>query len=352
MLIFVASFLTRNVIKTKHRKSIMVAGKLLQVAYIMMLVALKEDSKNWVIVIGALRGLSGGMYYNVHNIWEGEAISETKRDSFIGMYKSVSGCINIFVPIISGYLIKIYGYTSAFMAIILLTAIHIIACICYKDTIQISSDSTNIIKAWKTMLKHKQLRQYISAVLFHGYTWSDGALCTLLILYTARLYSGSEKLGTITTITYIFAITFGALYAKYIKHSRKLTAALSLILCIITVAAYFGMVEVSTGVFILLFTFSSKMHRVIEDVEYNIAYYNVAATDGIKENRVEYTVLIELALFISRCAGYIMLIVGVAYDITIVLLLYAIAMLAKTVILNKTYIDFGKSINKNISGTA
>ena len=98
--IYSVILLTRNFSKSKNRANLMRIGIILDFAYFLTIILLKDKVVNYIYLVGLLYGLEEGFYYSVYNILESDGITNEERAKFAGTYTAIESILSIIFPLI------------------------------------------------------------------------------------------------------------------------------------------------------------------------------------------------------------------------------------------------------------
>ncbi len=102
-------------------------GLVLHLAYYCLLLALRERSPDYAVVLGAFLGVTWGVFYAASNTFNFDVSVQGKREYFVGLLQTTRGAFRLFAPLLGGLVIKLAperldGYHRVFGVVIVLYA--------------------------------------------------------------------------------------------------------------------------------------------------------------------------------------------------------------------------------------
>lgn len=297
--IFLVIFLNRNLARTKNRTNLMRVGILFDLIYFTTIILLREKVVDYIYLLGLLYGLEEGFYYSVYNTIESDGITNAERAKFTGTYTATKAILSIVFPVIFGSLIYATGFIEALIIVFVIVIIRLILSFIFVDENIPKTKKTNMRKFLKMTMNNEKYRQMYLVEFFNGLTYSEGAISYIVTIYIIKVFSDSFSLGVFTSIFSIITCIIGILFAKFIKEKYyALTIKISMTLTIISL---FLMIFKCNVITIILFNLFQTIARTVMDLINGISQSNLS-NDKItkKEYKVEYWLMNELALVISR----------------------------------------------------
>ena len=306
--IYSVILLTRNFSKSKNRANLMRIGIILDFAYFLTIILLKDKVVNYIYLVGLLYGLEEGFYYSVYNILESDGITNEERAKFAGTYTAIESILSIIFPLIFGSLISVTGFLKSLTVVFIIVVVRIILSFIYKDNNVPKSKKTNMKKYFELTNNDKRFKQMYKVEFFHGIIYSEAAFSYIVTIYIIKVFSDSFSLGVYTSIFSVITFIIGILFAKFINKKHYLSAIkISMIFTIISL--------------FLFQTISKKLKNLINgNNQANLSNYSKIA----KEYKTEYWLANETSLVIGRIISSSLFILLAYIDTRIMIILYAV----------------------------
>ncbi len=316
-------FLTKNFAKSKHRANLMRIGIVLDFAYFLTIILLRDKVVNYIYLVGLLYGLEEGFYYSVYNILESDGVTNEERAKFAGTYTAVESILSIVFPLIFGSLISTTGFLKSLIVVFIIVILRIILSFIYKDNNIPKGNKTNMKKYSELTKDDKRFKQMYKVEFLNGVVFSEAAFSYIVTIYIIKVFSDSFSLGVFTSIFSVVAFIIGILFAKFIKKEHYSFAIK--ISMIFTVLSLFLMIFKCNAITIILFnlfqTISKKLKNlIIGNTQANLSNYSKIK----KEYKTEYWLANETSLVIGRIISSSLFILLAYMDSTVMIIVYAI----------------------------
>lgn len=330
------SIIVGFIIKNKLKIFTFRVGILLNFAYILSFILLKNKIIDYLWLVSILYGLSTSFYYMPFNFFLTKKIKNSDRSKFEVRKKTLSNFTNILIPIFLGSMITLTNYSFTAIIILIISFIQIILSF-ILEPIPNTKEKFNLIKTIKNIQQNKSLKRILLLTYISGFTLSSGALITINTILVYNAFNSDFNLGILTSIVSILQIIFAILYKKYFenKNEKKLILFLSII------------PNLSLILFIL---FNSNTTIVIYYLCYNvlinllsmihtIKLFNILNIDVLIKDQIEFLSIREVFLNLGRISGFLLLLlIGLTNNIfllNIVMILLALSLIIFSNILNK-----------------
>lgn len=335
---------------SKHpkRKLIMIAGRLVQLVYAVVLTVLGDSCIQFIIPLGILDGVGTGMYYVIYNQWEVEGASNTfyGRSRYQGVGAGLSAIIKIGFPIITGYLVSMFGMTCIFCYLMLVEATTLIMAIMYKDTATKGLPKVSFTGYFKSLTSDgvRDMKLYAFIDMFRGIIRSYGSFELFVQICLLGYFAGSVEFGTANSVVYLMTMVIGFGFSSICKRGDNVPATSVRVLWLAYfVAGVAAMVSGKGSVFIAFVVVYNILLQV-ESLMYGTAT-GCCVLKHAKDYMTEAYVINECFLVIGRVLGYgsLMLLYktpgsfGTGYKELIVFTVYAFAFLIGLLLLIKLW---------------
>lgn len=316
-------FLTRNFAKSRHRANLMRIGIMLDFAYFLTIILLKDKVVDHIYFVGLLYGLEEGFYYSVYNILESDGVTNEERAKFAGTYTAVESILSIIFPLIFGSLISATSFLKSLIVVFIIVIIRIILSFIYKDNNIPKSNKTNMKKYFELTKNDKRFKQMYKVEFLNGVVFSEAAFAYIVTIYIIKVFSDSFSLGVFTSIFSVIAFIIGILFAKFIKkehYSSAIKISMSL-----TVTSLFLMIFKCNAITIILFNLFSTISKKLKNLITGNTQANLSNYSKIKkEYKTEYWLANETFLVIGRIISSSLFILLAYMNSTVMIIVYAI----------------------------
>ena len=323
-------FLLRNFTKSKNRVNLMRIGMVLDFAYFLTIILLKDKIVKYIYLVGLLYGLEEGFYYSIYNILESDGITNEERAKFAGTYTAIESILSIIFPLVFGSLIYKTGFLKSLIVVFIIVTIRLILSFIYKDNNVPKGNKTNMKKFFELTNKDNRFKQIYKVEFLNGIVYSEAAFSYIVTIYIIKVFSNSFSLGVFTSIFSMITFVVGIMFARFIN--RKHYASAIKISMIFTILSLFLMIFKCNAITIILFnlfqTTSKKLKElIVGNTQANLSNYNLIA----KEYKTEYFLSNETALVIGRILSSSMFILLAYINIKIMIITYALFLILFTI---------------------
>ena len=333
-------FLLRNFTKSKNRVNLMRIGMVLDFAYFLTIILLKDKIVKYIYLVGLLYGLEEGFYYSIYNILESDGITNEDRAKFAGTYTAIESILSIIFPLVFGSLIYKTGFLKSLIVVFIIVTIRLILSFIYKDNNVPTGNKTNMKKFFELTNKDNRFKQIYKVEFLNGIVYSEAAFSYIVTIYIIKVFSNSFSLGVFTSIFSMITFVVGIMFAKFIN--RKHYASAIKISMIFTILSLFLMIFKCNAITIILFNLFQTISKKLKDLivgntQANLSNYNIIA----KEYKTEYFLSTETALVIGRILSGSVFILLAYINIKIMIITYALFLILfaiNSVKLQKIYI--------------
>lgn len=337
LFIGIGFLIIRKAIKNNIKVPYLRIGISLQAIYIALIMLLKEDISNYIILVSILKGIADGFYWYPKNILKTEKINNENRQKINGLTSTIKKIISIIVPLILGVALTFMSYTDLGKIFFALFIVMFIISFYLKDK-DYNDRKFDLKDFFKLIKKNKDIRKSLLIPFFSGFTYSSGVMGLIITLYKINNFKTNLNLGIADSLCSFIALLVCILYTSKIKKSSfKLVVYVSGIISFLVLMT-FSFVPTITVLIIYLFVRNSLVVAVnlISD---NIST-NLTNCDELKNDyKPEYFLIREIMFSVARTLGYAILFVvalvwGMDY-ISYILVIPAVSILIEAIIVGK-----------------
>lgn len=331
-------FLVRNVMKKNIKVPYFRIGISLQAIYIAMIMLLKENLVQFVYLVGFVKGIADGFFHFPKNILETEKISNIDRQQYSGKITTINKISSIVVPLILGVSLTYISYTDLGKIFFILFIIIFVISFFIDDTYHLLEKKFETKKFINLVKTNKDIKSSLFICLLAGFTYSSGVMATIVNLTKINIFKTNLNLGYVDSICGVIFLLSSLYYTHILKRKDfKKVANISGITSFIILVIYAFKPSV---VILILYLLSRNSCIGLINLITNNTVNNLSNSNELKENfKAEYYFARDLMLSISRCIGYMLLLIvclvfGMEY-INYILIIAACALLIEGILVGK-----------------
>lgn len=327
--------LIRKFIKRNRKVEFFRIGIAFMALYIALIMILKEKIINYVIPVGMLCGLANGLYYFPKNLMDTEKIDNESRQKFNGTISIISTIASILIPIILGILLTFYSYVSISKIFFILFIILYILTFWIKDEGKYTTKKIEWKKFFNLLKTNKSVRNVLLGPLLSGFTYSSGVMGVVITLFKIYNFKTNLNLGVIDSLCAILTLLSCVIFTTVKKNKFSKIMIISSLVSFVTLILSSFVPNKATLIIYLIVR--SSFINILSQITTNVRV-NLSNCDELKNDlKTEYYLISEFIYSISRCLGYILLLVvclllGTKY-VNLVLILPAISILLEGIII-------------------
>ena len=329
-------FLIRNAMKSNIKVPYFRIGISLEAIFIALIMLLKGNIINYIYLAGVVSGLADSFFYFPKNILETEKISNEERQKYSGIVNTINKISAIIVPLIMGVLLTFMTYVNLGKIVFLLFIVLFIVSFFIDDKYHLSkkSDLKGFIKIIK---ENKNIKRALTIPLLSGFTYSSGVMALIITLSKINVFKTNLNLGfTDSACALIFLITCLLFGLKIKKEKFSILAYISGIVGFIILIIYaFN----QTIIFLIIYLFIRNSFIGLINLITNNTVNNLTNSELIRnEYKSEFFLIRDLMFSVSRCCGYLLLLVVSFYSINYIyylLIIPAVSLLIEGIIIGK-----------------
>ena len=284
-------------------------GIFVNACFLVAIVFWGEIIAHWIILAGAICGISNAFYYSSFNVMKNEVVHRNTLKHFTILTTIITNIINVIVPTILGLLIDISSYsTISIYVVIIIVAQFIISFFIRYD--KPKGSKLEMIKYFRYLRDNPEDRKKIK------YTYYNALLAGIkttykivIIILTIFAFKTNLSLGLLSSIFSIITIALLVLYRKHEDNpkTKKLLIYLSV-----------GTLPLITCLLFMFYT--NKATFIILNCFLTIAiyfsdYYGDAERDAIIKNLNKHEFIAEHNLLHDTIKYIVSILVYVAFII-------------------------------------
>ena len=280
---FAASFL----VDRSNRATLLRFGIIFNLILMVALVFWGEQISHWIVLAGAICGMSDAFYYSSYILMRNEL-------SFHGSFKKYNvtstvgvNLVKVIVPIIMGYIIDISTFSTIALYVIIVGVAQF--------------GLTYLIKSTKPKDSKFELKGFINYLKEDKFAWSKikytyfnsliaGAKTTyrtIVIVLTVYIFKTNLNLGIFTSIFSLLTMLCLILYRKIDPNPKVNKAAIYAFVGVLPAAALIAMLIVTNNVTLIVMNFTLTLANYFSD------YLGTVERDTIIKNLNKYDYVAE-----------------------------------------------------------
>ncbi|MBR3884865.1 MAG: hypothetical protein IKJ33_00155 [Clostridia bacterium] len=280
---FAASFL----VDRSNRATLLRFGIIFNLILMVALVFWGEQISHWIVLAGAVCGVSDAFYYSSYILMRNEL-------SFHGSFKKYNvtstigvNLVKVIVPIIMGYIIDISTFSTIALYVIIVGVAQF--------------GLTYLIKSTKPKDSKFELKGFINYLKEDKFAWSKikytyfnsliaGAKTTyrtIVIVLTVYIFKTNLNLGIFTSIFSLLTMLCLILYRKIDPNPKINKAAIYAFVGVLPAAALIAMLIVTNNVTLIIMNFTLTLANYFSD------YLGTVERDTIIKNLNKYDYVAE-----------------------------------------------------------
>lgn len=344
----ISFFTIRKSMKNNFKVPYFRIGISLQAIYIALIMLLKEKIINYIYLVGIIKGIADGLYFFPKNILDTEIINNKDRQKFSGIINITNTIIAIIIPLLLGILLTITTYINlgkiffCFFIIMFITSFYL------KD-LEYNQQRIETKKFIKLLKQEKNLKYALLEPLLSGLTFQAGVMELIITLFKIYNFKTNLNLGFVDSICALSSLTFCTIFTLKMKkeHFSKITS-ISGMIAFIALLIFSIFPKKTTLIIYLLTRYSciTSINLIANNTIVNFSNSN----KQIQQLKPEFYCARDIAFSISRCIGYITLLIVCLTigktSINYVMILPAISILIESIIISLLCKE-SMSTNKN-----
>lgn len=325
--LFVSYFVDKS-----NRVSLYRIGIFVNACLLVALVFWGETISTWIVLAGALCGISDGFYYSSYIVMRNELNSKNCIKSFNMLVTIVTNIIRIVVPTILGFLIDVSSYSSV--------AIYILAITIVQFAI------TFFIKSFKPQNSKFELKEYFNFLKENKetknkikYTYINAALVgpkntfkIIVVILTIYTFKTNLSLGIFTSLFSFLTMALLIVYKKLDENPKFKQLPIYILIGILPVISCIVLVFWLNKPTLIIYNFFLTITIYFSD------YFGTAERDSIikfvghKEFIAEHQFIIETVQNISKILSYVLfIVVGLISNIVVFKVLLIVLVLSNPI---------------------
>ncbi len=299
-------YIIRNSMKKNIKVPYFRIGISLEAIYIALIMLLKDKIINYVYIVGIVKGIADGFFYFPKNILETEKVSNNERQEYSGKINTINKISSIIVPVILGLALTYISYVNLGKIFFILFIVLFTISFKIKDNYYIDKKS-NIKDYFKIVKTHKNLKYTLLIYLLSGLSYS-GVMATIITLANINVFKTNLNLGLVDSICAVLFLLVCILFTKKINEKRfNIVALISGIISFISLVLFAIFKSVP---FLIIYLFIRNSSIGLLSLITSHVITNISNDKKIKDEfKPEYFLVRDVFLTISRCTGYLLLLV-------------------------------------------
>lgn len=238
---YILVYIINSYFVDKHnRVTFLRLGIFVNACFLVAIVLWGEIISKWIVLAGAICGISNAFYYSSFYVMKNEVVHRTTLKHFTILNTVITNIINVIVPTLLGFLIDLSSYSTIAIYVIIIIAIQFI--ITFFIRYEKPKNSKFEIKKYFKYLKdnpedYRKIKYTYYNAILAGF---KNTYKIVIIILTIFAFKTNLSLGLFSSIFSIITIALLVLYRKFEDHpkTKKLliyltVGTLPLVFCIL-----------------------------------------------------------------------------------------------------------------------
>lgn len=307
-------FLMSFIVEKTSRIWIYRLGILLFGAFIVMVIFVGKELSKYIVLAGALYGLSEGVFHSAYNVLKGEMVPRRSMSNYSTLCLILDRVVRIVLPILMGFLID--SSTFFVVAIYVLVLVVIQLGVTFMIKSERPENSSFDFFAYLKSLKSKnqdmvRIKRVYNISWLYGFKTIFNTLFSIITIYT---FKTNFKLGIFTSVSAFASIIGLILFKRCTKEGSRtpLYISLSLLLFFSIVGFTLFMNKWTYILYALVSAVSLNILANGIDIQRNL----IVKKTGHYSDIAEHNCVVELIFTFSRILTYsFMLVLGLTLDL-------------------------------------
>ncbi|MCL2439331.1 MAG: MFS transporter [Alphaproteobacteria bacterium] len=278
-----------------------------KIVFVLAIIFFRESIVDFVIPMGVLVGIKAAMYWAPLHLMVREKVSSGALTKFSGYSSLFEGLARIIAPVLLGLFITINSYEEMAWVILAVVIVEFLFTFLLKPARHKSKKKLDFGGFFRCMMKSPVIRKFFSLSILQGAT-RDGALATVITMYTVYMFKTDFKLGMFTTIFAVCGLITSFMFGRFVKKTmfpRIIVVSTLAALCSLTL-----FVSHASEITFLIYNFVFATGIALMSKVYSVNLYALSKSSLISKNHsTEYFVFREAAMTIGRVLAYSLLLV-------------------------------------------
>lgn len=295
-------------IKKYNISNIYRIGIFLKCIFVIIIVLLKHNIRNYLIFIAIILGISETTYWGPCDNLVGYVTNNKNRTKYTANKKIIRSIVKVIMPLILGTSIELLSFYEVSTYIMILAIIQVI--ISFRIKVQNKNSEKfeliSFLKSLKNKPKCNRLKIIYKASILYGVLLN--IIPTLITIIIIMTFKTNFQLGVLNTIFSICSMISVYLFKNYYnkKNSKKILiiGGLVSIISVISLIVNIGKTE------LILYNFVSSSFIIILEVIFNIERFNNSENKIEDKYVIENQIFINIIMQIGRIVGYSLLLIA------------------------------------------
>ncbi len=318
-------WLVSALVDKSNRVSLLRIGIFVNACLLVALVFWGEQISHWIILAGALCGISDAFYYPSYLIMKNEINSRKYIKQFSIMSTIFTNIVKVVVPVLLGFLIDVSSYSNIAIYIMLVTIVQFIITFLIK-TQKPEGSAFEPVKFMKYLKQNKSVKNkikytYINALL-NGPKNTYNIIVVVLTIYT---FKTNLSLGLFTSIFSFATMALLLLFKHFDANPKVNKFAIYLAIGILPMISCFALIFWLEKPTIIIYNFFLTVALYFSDYFGTTERDTIIRSIGRKEFIAEHQFMVETCQNISKVLSYsLFVIVGLMQSIVAFKVLLAV----------------------------
>lgn len=277
-------------------------GIVLKCIFVIIIVFLKQDIQNYLVLIAFILGIAETAYWGPCDNLVGYVTNNENRTKYTANKKILGSIIKIIMPVILGTSIELFTFYKVSTYVLILAIIQVIVSLFIK--VENENNEKFNLKGFLNSLKNNpqkdRLKNIYKVSIIYGVLLNlIPTLVTIIIMMT---FKTNFQLGVLNTLFAICSMLVVYLFKKF--YNTKNSKIILLVGGFISLASVISLILNIGKPELIIYNFISNSFIVILEMIFNIERFN-NIENGIEEKYIiENQTFIIMIMQIGRVVGY------------------------------------------------
>ena len=295
-------FLFASWCKRRNKVNVMRLSALPKIALLTAIIVLGNRVMDHVFLMGALYGLSAGMFYLPMNAMIGEKVPTGLMGYFIGAQNAVNYVTRIVVPVVLGFFINTGSYISVSYVLLGLSIVELGLMMLLTPSRHRNKNPLDYGGFIRCVFRFPVIKKLFAMEFLRGF--GDGLLPAVITMYTVYMFKTDLNLGMFTTLFSLCSILSTWCMGRFCHHRRyPIVVSVCMLLTMFGISLF---VWHTSPITFLVYNFVYATAIVVMDQICKVNMFKLSKSKCVTNNhKMEFFVIRDSALFLGRWIGYV-----------------------------------------------
>ncbi|MBR2011797.1 MAG: hypothetical protein IKA08_00830 [Alphaproteobacteria bacterium] len=295
-------FMLAHWCKRYNKVVVFALNQIPKIALLLSIILLDTRVAEYVIPLGVLYGIGAAMYHLPMNLMIGEKSTRQTVGLYMGAKMSTNYAVKVIVPVTLGFFIDTGSYSQVAYVLLGLSVLELGLMVFLSPSRHRCRAPVDFRGFFHCMMRFPVIRNLFTMEIMRGF--GTGLLASVITMYTVFMFKTDLNLGIFTTLFSVFSIITSWLTGRFGR--PRYYPYMILISTFIIVMGISAFVWHTTPITFLFYNFVYSTAIVVLDQLCSVNMFKLSNSKCVTANqKIEYFVFRDFALFIGRWIGYV-----------------------------------------------